>query len=431
MAQQIETEPTETERTARTSAAVRENRPAPGQDKKATRPAARGKRKLGFTLVMLVLIPLAVLAGLHYYGQSQTYQSTDDAFIDGHIINVAPKVAGRVERVLVDDNQTVKKGDVVVILDGRDFAAASKQKAAAVESTRAQAGAVRASIDQAIAHVNTLQATVESDKATAEASRAQAEKAAKDFQRVAELYRTKVASAQDMDAARAANDSAQAQLQANLKKVASDEAQVAEARATVNTYFGLLKSIQAQIDEADANLQTARLNESYTEIRAPEGGRVTKKAVEAGNYVQTGQTLFALVPANVWVTANYKENQIGLMRPGQPVEIEVDALHGQTFAGRVDSLQAGSGARFSLLPPENATGNYVKVVQRVPVKIVFDRLPAVGLPLGPGMSVDPRVKVQDFHYSPLTLGVVAAATAAVMLLWLWWRSRPKTVKLRE
>jgi membrane fusion protein (multidrug efflux system) len=143
-----------------------------------------------------------------------------------------------------------------------------------------------------------------------------------------------VVSAQDLDAARATNDTDQAQLQANLKKVASDRAQVDEARATVNTFLALLKSAQAQIEEAAANLQAAKLNESYTEISAPEDGRVTEKAVELGDYVQTGQTLFALVPANVFVTANYKEDQIGLMRPGQPVQIGIDALAVLWFRSR-------------------------------------------------------------------------------------------------
>jgi membrane fusion protein, multidrug efflux system len=423
MAQQIETEPV-----ARKSTADRPPQRPPAREEPAKTQGKPGRRSLRLTLFILCLIPLAVVAGAYYYARAQSYQSTDDAFIDGHIINVAPKVSGRVERVLIRDNQTVKKGDLVVALDERDLAAARKQKTAAFESAQAKEGAAKASIDQAIAHVTSMQATVESDAATADASRAQAGKAAKDFQRTQELFRTKVMSAQDLDAARAANDSAQAQLQANLKKVASDQAQVAEARATVNTYFGLLETVQAQTKESDADLQTAKLNESYTEIRAPEDGRVTKKAIEPGDYVQTGQSLFALVPANIWVTANYKENQIGLMRPGQPVEIEVDALRGQKFHGYVDSIQAGSGARFSLLPPENATGNYVKVVQRVPVKIVFDQLPEVELPLGPGESAVPIVKVQDFHYAPLALIVMAGATAGLMLLVLWFRSRPKRVK---
>jgi membrane fusion protein (multidrug efflux system) len=395
----------------------------------AAKPRSKpGRRKVWVTLLLLVLIPLIVAGGAYYYARSQSSQSTDDAFIDGHIINVAPQVAGRVDRVLVNDNQPVEKGDLVVVLDNRNFVATSDQKAAALDNMRAQEGAVKASIDQALAHVNSQQATVESDQAAADASRAQAEKAAKDFQRNTELFRNRVVSAQDQDAARATSDSDQAQLQANLKKVASDLAQVAEARSAVNTFLALQKSAQAQIEEAAANLEAAKLNESYTEIRAPEDGRVTQKAVEPGNYVQTGQTLFALVPDNVWVTANYKEDQIDLMRPDQPVQIKIDAVHGQTLPGHVDSIQSGTGARFSLLPPENATGNYVKVVQRVPVKIVFDHLPQVGLPLGPGESVVPAVNVQVFHYSPFVLLAMAGTTAALMLAMLWFRSRPKRVK---
>jgi membrane fusion protein, multidrug efflux system len=398
------------------------------REQEAKRHASQGRRSVRTTLLLLVLVPLAVAGAAYYYAQSQSYQSTDDAFIDDHVSNVAPKVAGRVDRVFVDDNQSVKKGDLVITLDDRDFVATTDQKAAALDGARAQEGAARASIDQTVAHVNSLQATVESDQAAADASRAQAEKAAKDFQRNLELFRGRVVSAQDLDAARATNDTDQAQLQANVKKVASDRAQVAEGRATVNTFLALLKSAQAQIEEAAANLQAAKLNESYTEIRAPEDGRVTQKAVEPGDYVQTGQTLFALVPANVFVTANYKEDQIGLMRPGQPVQIGIDALHGQTFAGRVDSIQSGSGAHFSLLPPENATGNYVKVVQRVPVKIVFDHLSQVGLPLGPGESVVPAVEIQAFRYSPFALVAMTGATAALMLAVSWFRSRPKRLQ---
>jgi membrane fusion protein (multidrug efflux system) len=375
-----------------------------------------------------VLTPLVAVGAAYYYARSQSYQSTDDAFIDGHIINVAPQVAGRVDRVLVNDNQAVKKGDVVVVLDNRNFTASSDQKVAALDNVRAQEGAVKASVEQAIAHVNSLQATVESDQAAADATRAQAEKAGKDFQRTRELFRNRVVSAQDEDAGRATNDSNQASLQANLKKVVSDLAQVAEARAAVNTFLALQKSAQSQIEEAAANLEAAKLNESYTEIRASEDGRVTQKAVEPGDYVETGQTLFALVPDNVWVTANYKEDQIGWMRPGQPVQIEIDAVHGQTFRGHVDSIQSGTGARFSLLPPENATGNYVKVVQRVPVKIDFDHLQQVGLPLGPGESVVPTVAVDSFCYSPPVLLAIACITAGLMLGVLWFRSRPKRVK---
>jgi membrane fusion protein (multidrug efflux system) len=163
-------------------------------------------------------------------------------------------------------------------------------------------------------------------------------------------------------------------------------------------------------------------------VFAPESGRVTRKSVEPGDYVQVGQNLLALIPSNIWVTANFKENQLRLMRPGQPVEIGVDALGEKKFKGHVDSIQMGSGAAFSLLPPENATGNYVKVVQRVPVKIRFDSLPDVGLPLGPGESVVPTVKVQDFEYSGFQLMIVAVLTGAAILGVLCWGTRPPKTK---
>jgi membrane fusion protein (multidrug efflux system) len=160
-------------------------------------------------------------------------------------------------------------------------------------------------------------------------------------------------------------------------------------------------------------LATAKLNQSYTRIVAPEAGWVTQKSVEPGQYVQAGQNMFALVPKEVWVTANFKEDQIRRMYPGQVVEIAVDALHGQKFRGHIESIQAGSGARFSLLPPENATGNYVKVIQRVPVKILFDEsLNTDGrLPLGPGESVVPTVEIASPEYSPLMVGIAFAVLA--------------------
>ena len=211
-------------------------------------------------------------------------------------------------------------------------------------------------------------------------------------------------------------------------KVLSADSQVVEGQAQVRTYAALLQYALAQEQENAANVEAAQLNDSYTKVFAPESGRVTHKSVEPGDYVQLGQSLLALVPANIYVTANFKEDQLRLMRPGQPVEVEVDALGGRTFKGHVDSVQMGSGAAFSLLPPENATGNYVKVVQRVPVKILFDSIPDVGLPLGPGDSVVPTVKVQDFHYSGFQLLIVAALTGAAISGVLWWGTRPPKAK---
>jgi membrane fusion protein (multidrug efflux system) len=250
-----------------------------------------------------------------------------------------------------------------------------------------------------------------------------------------DLFKTKVVSPQDVDQFRATAKSARATLTAAEKKVLSDEALVSEAQAEVDTYVGLLQTVNAQIRESDANLASAKLNQSYTRVWAPESGWVTQKSVESGAYVQAGQNLFALVPKRVWVTANFKEDQIRQMRPGQPVEVGVDALHGQRFRGHIDSIQAGSGARFSLLPPEDATGNYVKVVQRVPVKIVFDEPLNTenGLPFGPGESVVPTVKVSDPNYSPIKVGIalVVIAVGNLFVVRRGLRKRPDAERVAK
>jgi membrane fusion protein (multidrug efflux system) len=405
-----------------------------GGRSKSGHPTHSAKRVVT-TLILALAFAFAVIVGLVYLVNSAAYQSTDDAFIDGHIVPVSAQVAGRVQSVYVDDNQSVSQGHLVVELDPRDFDAAVRQKAAALASSQAQAVATEAAGQQAIAHVKTEQATVESDQATAAADAAQSDKAQSDLKRNEELFKTKVVSPQDVDQFRATAKSARATLTAAEKKVLSDEALVSEAQAEVATYVGLLQTVNAQIRESDANLASAKLNQSYTKVWAPESGWVTQKSVESGAYVQAGQNLFALVPKQVWVTANFKEDQIRQMRPGQPVEVGVDALHGQKFRGHIDSIQAGSGARFSLLPPEDATGNYVKVVQRVPVKIVFDEPLNTenGLPFGPGESVVPTVKVSDPNYSPINVGIawVVIAVGNMFIVRRGLRKRPDAERVAK
>jgi membrane fusion protein (multidrug efflux system) len=373
---------------------------------------------------------LLVLGGLGFLANSAAYQSTDDAFIDGHIVPISAKIAGRVQNVYVTDNQDVEKSATVVEIDPRDLDAAARQKEAAKESAVAQANAAQAGLEQAIAHVRTIEATADSDRATADADKAQDDKAQNDWHRNEELFKTKVVSPSDVDQFRAAAKASRATFDAAQKKVASDEAQVAEARSQVNAFAAVLQSIKAKIGQADADLGAAQLNQSYTLVKAPEAGRVTQKSVEPGAYVQAGQNLFALVPKNVWVTANFKEDQIGKMRVGQRVEIAIDALHGQKFSGHVDSIQAGSGARFSLLPPENATGNYVKVVQRVPVKIVFDKPLQSDLPIGPGESVVPAVKVSGIEFAPFSVAIALVLLVAGVFLILRKGLRARSVKGR-
>ena len=386
-----------------------------------------GKR-FNRTIIGISLVFIVAAAGLYLYAQSASHESTDDAFIAAHTIEVAPKIAGKVDSVLVKDNQLVKKGDLLVQIDPRDYDAQLDQKQAALDSVKAEALSAQAAVDQQIANVRSLQATLEQDRADERASQAQADQTSDDLRREQDLYNTHVVSIQDLIHSQVANRSAQANLESAKKKVAAGGAQLAEGQAQVRTFQALVEYVLAQEKQNGASVESAKLNDSYTKVYASETGRITHKSVEPGDYVQVGQSLLALVPSEIYVTANFKENQLRLMRPEQPVGIEVDALGGRKFEGHVDSIQMGSGAAFSLLPPENATGNYVKVVQRIPVKILFDQAPDVGLPLGPGESVVPTVKVQDFRYSPLHLMVVSALVAAAILGILWWGTRPPKVK---
>lgn len=399
----------------------------PDRARRATLRDRLGKRFIR-TMVGIGLVFVVAAAGLYYFAHAASYESTDDAFIAAHSIEVAPKIAGKIESVPVRDNQLVNKGDLLVEIDPRDYDAQLEQKQAAVESVKSEGAAARASVEQQLANVSSLQATVEQDKADQQASQAQADQTSDDLRREQDLYKTHVVSIQDLMHSQVADRAAQANLDSARKKVAAAEAQLGVGEAQVRTFEALLQYVLAQVKENDASLESAKLNDSYTKVYAPESGRVTHKSVEPGDYVQVGQSLMMLVPSEIYVTANFKENQVKLMRPGQPVEIEVDPLGGRKFEGHVDSIQMGSGAAFSLLPPENATGNYVKVVQRIPVKILFNQPPEVGLPLGPGESVVPTVKVQDFYYSPLQLLTVVILVAAAVLAVLWWGTRPPKIK---
>ncbi|MBV8816245.1 MAG: HlyD family secretion protein [Verrucomicrobia bacterium] len=405
---------------------------APAQDWPKNRGKISLRERLGRrfvpTMAAMGVIFVIVLGGLYFFAVAASHESTDDAFIAANSVQVAPKISGRIEKVFVTDNQLVKQGDPLVQIDPRDYDAQLKQKQAALDSAKAEAASARAAVDQQIANVNSLQATLEQDKADQAASQAQADQTADDLRREQNLYNTHVVSIQDLMHGQVANRSAQANLESAKKKVSAAEAQVAEGEAQVRTYEAVVQYVLAQQEQNQASLESAQLNQSYTKVFAPMSGRVTRKSVQPGDYVQVGQALLALVPSDIYVTANFKENQLRLMRPDQPVEISVDALGGRKFKGHVDSIQMGSGAAFSLLPPENATGNYVKVVQRTPVKILFDKVPDVGLPLGPGESVVPTVKVQDFRYSGLDLMIVSAFTGLAILGVLWWGTRPPKKK---
>jgi len=323
---------------------------------------------------------VVLIAVIFYYRECiAPYESTDDAFIDGYVTVISPRVPGQVTRLLVTDNQEVKAGDVLVEIDPRDYEASRSQ-------ARADLAVAHSQSDQSQAQVKVSEARVAQAQAAVAAAAAEAQRADADLQRY-QSVESQAVSKSALDLAQAQARSADASLEAARSQTKAAEAEVALSKAAVET-------ATAAIQPAEAKLQQAELNLSYTKIIAPLDARVTARTVQTGNYVQPGQALLALVPKNVWVVANFKETQLTCMHAGQPVELTMDAYPNRKFKGKVDSLQAGTGARFSLLPPENAVGNYIKVVQRMPVKIVFDEPLPADLDIAPGMSVVPTVRVK-------------------------------------
>jgi len=372
-------------------------------------------------LIGTVVFFALLFAGLGYLAESLTHESTDDAFLDAHFISIAPKVAGQVKTVEVNDNQAVKAGDLLVEIDPRDLAVQLEQKQAALNAARANLDLLKASFELRHTQIGTAEATMKQSAAEVAAAEATAEKAKADLKRAEELIQNHAISPQEFDSAKAAAMAAEANLKAAQERTTSDQSKVTEAKAQLETSRKALEWGEAQAHQAESDVQAAELNLSYARVPAPADGYVTKKAVESGDYIQVGQKLMALVPSELYVTANYKETQVEHMRPGQPVRITVDSAGGRVFTGHVESIMAGSGARFSLLPPENAVGNYVKVVQRIPIKILFDEPVEAGHVLGPGMSVVPSVHVKGYVISEEVVLIVAAVGALVIGV-LWWRA---------
>jgi membrane fusion protein (multidrug efflux system) len=402
-------------------------------------PVKQASAKLRTRLILGGAVLLAIALGLYLYFHNR--ETTDDAQVDGHITPIASKVYGRVGKVLVKDNQQVKAGQAIVQLEPGDYQSAVDQAQASLalaesearsagvdvprtsENAASDTSSAQAQLSGAQADLLRAQATYDeaqtADLAWAQAmvdkSRANAQLAQADLGRYGPLMEKGEISKQQYDAAKANADAtasalnadqqkldqakrnidiSRAQLEAAKARVQQAEAGVAGARADVKRVAMRSADAQAKlakVDQARAQLEAARLNLSYCEIVAPVDGVVTHKQVEAGQIVQQGQGLMVIVPLeDVWVTANFKETQLRKMHPGQKAYVEVDT-YGRTFSGQVDSIAGATGAVVSLLPPENATGNFVKIVQRIPVKIVLDPIPANEAVLRPGMNVDATV----------------------------------------
>jgi membrane fusion protein (multidrug efflux system) len=372
-------------------------------------------------------IALAVILffGLGFLVDVFTHESTDDAFIAAHVVSIAPRISGQVSAVHVLDNELVRSNELLVQIDPADYAMTVAQKETAAAAQQASYKTMLAGWQLMQAKVTTAEAVARKARADADADEATAKNAQSDFDRARDLLKQKTISSQEFDAAQAANDKAQADLKSAQANVAETVSQVDEARRTLDAAWAQVGTVLAQWQESQTNISNAKLDLSYTKIFAPCDGRVTRKSVEAGDYLDVGQQVMFIVPQEVWVVANFKESQLKNMRPGQPVTVEIDELGGRKFAAHVDSIQAGSGAQFSLLPPENATGNFVKVVQRVPVKILFDQpLPADHV-FGPGLSVTPSVRVSKFAVPGWLIALAAVLLAAASVFVFRLLTKPK------
>lgn len=317
------------------------------------------KPKVKKRFLVPIIIIIAAISGYFLILDAGKYESTEDAYVETHTVQIAPKVSGQIVEMYVTDNQFVKEGDLVAQIDDSDYKVKLAEATAKYESALLkQKGA----------------------KATFSAADSEIKLAKKNLDRYSELYKSGAASKLEYDNAKASYDNANAQLtQAHENLLSKESNRVADAD---------LKQLAALKKQAELNL-------AYTKIYAPQSGSVTNKVTEKGAYVQTGQPLFVIVPQNVWIVANFKENQLKNMRPGQDVDIKVDTYPDKIFKGKVDSIQRISGAKSSLFPPENAVGSFVKIVQRIPVKIVFaENINPDEYTIVSGMSVEPKVMVK-------------------------------------
>jgi len=364
---------------------VEKREPAAADEPK---PRQGGRRKVIVLTVLLLLALGGAIFGIRTYLFYQHHATTEDAQIDGNIDPVLSRVSGYVQDVRVKENQHVNAGDVLVVIDPSDLQAKMDQEQAALINAQAAVSVAQAAVASARATLAGTRAKISGNQADVTAARTRQEQTAADLARYKELYAKEEVSQQQYDAARAAADAARAAAEAARATTESSRATAEAAAAQVEAAERQIAAAQAQVAQHQATLEAARLQLSYATIKAPAAGIVSKKNVEVGQLVQVGQPLFAIVQGrDAWVTANFKETQLSRMRPGEKAEIEIDAYPGAAFRGRIESLAAATGAKFSLLPPDNATGNFTKVVQRVPVKIVFTDPPDPRRPRRVGMNV--------------------------------------------
>ncbi len=382
-----------------------------------------GKKRWIALSVFAIFVIIAVVAILWYLNYQDTHISTDDAFVQGDIHMIAPKISETVVKILVRDNEQVKAGQLLVELDTEMLSQRLQEAETALQATRQRIPEIEAGLNvqqkkiqvaaatlaQVTAATGEREAALNAARADLDARQSQLKLAEIDLRRASNLVKKEVIPQSRFDrantsfetgkagveAARAAVHQAEVALKAHRESIRQASAAMKAEEAAVAQIQSTLKTQQEVVRRQEVVVQLARLNLSYTKIYAPTDGYITRKSVQIGNQVQAGQPLMAVVPlSDVYIIANYKETEVSKINVGHSVEIEVDSYPNQVFHGKVDSIMAGTGAAFSLFPPENATGNYVKVVQRIPVKIVLDRDTDPEHKLRIGMSVVPTVVVE-------------------------------------
>jgi membrane fusion protein (multidrug efflux system) len=366
-----------------------EQLPPPKDRKTAAPPKADDQSKPAFrdrlrehwliATVAAFLLVVAAIGSLLYWLSVRDYESTDDAFVAARTFSIAPKVGGYITDVPVTDNQHVNAGDLLAKVDDRDYRIA-------VDQAKAQVAVAEANITNINAQIDSQQEQIKQARAQVDQAAAQLQFAQQEEARAKDLVEKGAGTVQREQQTRS-------DLQSQQANDVRAKAALTAAQLGIKTLQAQLESARAQLQQAQAQLDQANLNLQYTRVTAAQSGRVVKLSGAVGTLATAGQSLGMFVPDDVWIVANYKETQLRYMRPGQPVEFTIDAYPGRKLTGHVDSVQSGSGTAFSLLPAENATGNYVKVVQRVPVKIIVDHWPD-DVPVGPGMSVVPWTRVR-------------------------------------
>lgn len=343
-------------------------------------------RRPAVFIIGFIVLGALVLGGFYYWYANRNLVSTDDAYVDGRVVIIAPQVSGLVVSLDVTDNQFVHRGDPLIHIDPRSYMSERNRAQGTLDSAKAQAAGERLATEIARKNFPALFQQAQAQLLTAKANLT---KAQADYDRQSTLPKA-ATTQQEVDAALAA-------LRQSKAQVTQAEAQV-QLSSPVEQHIGQsdaqIEQLNGQVEQAQAQLDQAELNLSWTVVTAPQDGWITRRNVETGNYVTPGQQIFSIVPPDMWITANFKENQLDGLRPGQTVKIDVDAYPRLDLHGHVDSLQMGSGSKFTAFPPENATGNFVKIVQRVPVKIVIDSGLDPKRPLPLGISVVPTVSVR-------------------------------------